>query len=568
MNRISALVLSLFLLFPLGLVAQNLEIGRTLFQNGDYERAARFFDQMESPEANLYSGKSYFSLGQLLKAKHYLNQANIHASSVNVKQEAQYTLALVYFQLDDFYSSLENLYALKQSNSASVFNTKAELLYNQILNYVSISQLYEIFNRSNNDNIRFDLLSASIGRFEYSTAKTVFEKFKNNVVNFNENRLFQIEEDLSDSLIYRQKYTEKKYPSAPSGILYKIGVALPHFEFDSDEYEISQHLYFGIQIAIEEYNASNTDKKVFLKYRDTNINVNSPAEALNKLVWDDDVDVIIGPLFSEVAQKFSKLSEEYEVPVLTPLANSDSLNIDDNFLFQLNPTFAVRGIKMAQYAVNVLKLDTLAVLAEKNSLGEASAYGFLNEAQRLGAVVQHFFVEDLESDGYSILQYTQKFSKSDTLDQSPGLKAIYAPFTGAVSSSLIQSLITDLEASRSDYILLGSEEWRDIELSGRRLPGTSIYYSQSFNTSETTSKEAENFKSAFRLRFQIEANQFAFIGYDAASLILKILDEVENPDYLKEGLRNLNYYKGLSTKVSFSGNHINQNVEVNSITQF
>ena len=449
-----------------------------------------------------------------------------------------------------------------------VFNTKAELLYNQILNYVSISQLYEIFNRSNNDNIRFDLLSASIGRFEYSTAKTVFEKFKNNVVNFNENRLFQIEEDLSDSLIYRQKYTEKKYPSAPSGILYKIGVALPHFEFDSDEYEISQHLYFGIQIAIEEYNASNTDKKVFLKYRDTNINVNSPAEALNKLVWDDDVDVIIGPLFSEVAQKFSKLSEEYEVPVLTPLANSDSLNIDDNFLFQLNPTFAVRGIKMAQYAVNVLKLDTLAVLAEKNSLGEASAYGFLNEAQRLGAVVQHFFVEDLESDGYSILQYTQIFSKSDTLDQSPGLKAIYAPFTGAVSSSLIQSLITDLEASRSDYILLGSEEWRDIELSGRRLPGTSIYYSQSFNTSETTSKEAENFKSAFRLRFQIEANQFAFIGYDAASLILKILDEVENPDYLKEGLRNLNYYKGLSTKVSFSGNHINQNVEVNSITQF
>ncbi len=568
MNRKSALVLSLFLLFPLGLIAQNLETGRTLFQNGDYERAARFFDQIESPEGNLYSGKSYFSLGQLLKAKHYLNQANINASSVNVKQEAQYTLALVYFQLDDFYSSLENLYSLKQSNTSSVFHTKSELLYNQILSYVSISELYEIFNRSNNDNIRFDLLSASIGRFDYSTAKTVLEKFKNNVVNFNESRLYQIEADLNDSLIYRQKYSEKKYPSAPSGILYKIGVALPHFEFDSDEYEISQHLYFGIQIAIEEYNASNTDKKVFLKYRDTNIKVNSPAEALNKLVWDDDVDVIIGPLFSEVAQKFSILSEEYEIPVLTPLANSDSLNIDDNFLFQLNPTFAVRGIKMAQYAVNVLKLDTLAVLAEKNSLGEASAYGFLNEAQRLGAVVQHFFVEDLESDGYSILQYTQKFSKSDTLDQSPGLKAIYAPFTGAVSSSLIQSLITDLEASRSDYILLGSEEWKDIELSGRRLPGTSIYYSQSFNTSETNSKEAENFKSAFRLRFQVEANQFAFIGYDAASLILKILDEVENPDYLKEGLRKLNYYKGLSTKVSFSGNHINQNVEVNSITQF
>ncbi len=568
MNRISALVFFFILSFSSVLFAQNLETGRTLFQNGDYERAARVFDQLDSPEANLYSGKSYFSLGELLKAKHYLNQASINATDKNVKLESQYTLALVYFQLDDFYSSLESLYSLKQNNSGSIFESKAETLYNQILNYVSISQLFEIFNRSNNDDIRFDLLSASVGRFEYSTVRTVLNRYKNTVVNFNQNRLYQIEAALSDSLLYRQKYTQKKYPTAPNGILYKIGVALPHFDFESDEYEISQHLYFGIQLAIEEYNASHSDKKVFLKYRDTNPSVNSPAEALNKLVWDDDVDIVIGPLFSEVAQTFSRLSEEYEVPVLTPLANSDSLSIYNNFLFQLNPTFSVRGIKMAQYAVNTLKLDTLAVLAEKNSLGEASAYAFLNEAQRLGAVVQHFFVEDFESEGYSILQYTEKFSKSDTLNPSPGLKAIYAPFTGAVSPSLIQSLITDLEASKSDYILLGSEEWKNTELSGRNLPGTSIYYSQSFNTSDTNSIEAEHFKTAFRLRFQIEANQFAYIGYDAASLILSILDEVENPDYLKEGLRKLNYYKGLSTKVSFSGNHVNQNVEVNSITKF
>ncbi|MEO9886511.1 MAG: hypothetical protein ABJG33_12835, partial [Balneola sp.] len=69
---------------------------------------------------------------------------------------------------------------------------------------------------------------------------------------------------------------------------------------------------------------------------------------------------------------------------------------------------------MAQYAVNSLGLDTVAVLAEMDALGEASALAFRHEAERLGAFVQHFFLKDLESDGYDISEYTAYLSKTDT----------------------------------------------------------------------------------------------------------------------------------------------------------
>ena len=199
-----------------------------------------------------------------------------------------------------------------------------------------------------------------------------------------------------------------------------------------------------------------------------------------------------------------------------------------------------------------------------DALGEASALAFRHEAERLGAFVQHFFLNDLESDGYDISEYTAYLSKTDTLVPSPGLKAIYAPFTGAAAPTLIRNLLTDLEASRSDYILLGSEEWADTDLENTRLPETSIHYTQSFEIryGET---DVEEFASNFRLRFQTEPNQFAFIGYDVTKLVLSTLNRVGNPDLLKQGLHELKNYRGLSGQFGFDSEHINQKVLIKSL---
>ena len=544
--------------------AQSIESGKNLYQNGDYERAVRVFEGINSAEAHLYLGKSYFAMVDYLKAKAYLDLVLEAESDTNFLTEAKYTKALVLFQLDDFSASLDLLYEIKSTRVNNIYYSRSITFYDQVLSYLSIDQVRTVFRQTANQEILADVISGALGRVDYNKAKTLLNTFKSSMIDSSTVDLFQIEAALRDSLIYSSRYPFRKYSNAPNGMAYQIGVALPSFDVDSENYEIPQHLYFGIQLAIEEFNSNQTTKKAFLNFAQTNVDSIQSEDVLNELIWKKDVDVVIGPLFSNVAKSFADLAEVYEVPIVTPLANSDSLNLANNYMFQTNPTFAVQGKKMAQFAVNSLRLDTVAVLAEMNALGEASALAFRHEAERLGAFVQHFFLEDLRSNGYDISEYSAYLSKTDTLLPSPGLKAIYAPFTGSAAPTLIRNLLTDLEASESDYVLLGSEEWMDTDLESIRLPETNIHYSQSFDIkySET---DVENFASNFRLRFQTEPNQFAFIGFDVAQLVLSTLDKVGNPDYLKKGLMEVSNYRGLSSEIGFQKEHVNQKVIIKSI---
>ncbi|MEP1306864.1 MAG: ABC transporter substrate-binding protein [Balneola sp.] len=563
-STISIISVVLILMLSGATSAQSIESGKNLYQNGDYERAVRVFEGINNAEAHLYLGKSYFAMADYLKAKAYLDLVLEAESDTNFLTETKYTKALVLFQLDDFSASLDLLYEIKSTRVNNIYYSRSITFYDQVLSYLSIDQIRTVFRQTANQEILADVISAALGRVDYNKAKTLLNTFKSSMIDSSTVDLFQIEAALRDSLIYSSRYPFRKYSNAPNGMAYQIGVALPSFDVDSENYEIPQHLYFGIQLAIEEFNSNQTTKKAFLNFAQTNVDSIQSEDVLNELIWKKDVDVVIGPLFSNVAKSFADLAEVYEVPIVTPLANSDSLNLANNYMFQTNPTFAVQGKKMAQFAVNSLRLDTLAVLAEMNALGEASALAFRHEAERLGAFVQHFFLEDLRSNGYDISEYSAYLSKTDTLLPSPGLKAIYAPFTGSAAPTLIRNLLTDLEASESDYVLLGSEEWMDTDLESIRLPETNIHYSQSFDIkySET---DVENFASNFRLRFQTEPNQFAFIGFDVAQLVLSTLDKVGNPDYLKKGLMEVSNYRGLSSEIGFQKEHVNQKVIIKSI---
>ncbi|MBO6648608.1 MAG: ABC transporter substrate-binding protein [Balneolaceae bacterium] len=538
---------------------QTFESGLDLYQQGDYERAARILQQSDEPEAILFTGKSYFSLNNYLLALYYLNTIPEN-SATEIKQEAQFTAALTHFQLDDFAKSLDILKTLSKAQPSGSTTRAALTYYDQILGYLTLKQRREVFRESVYDEVRLDVLESSIGLVSYSSAISLLNLYKRSVPSSSPLRLNRIETMLNDSVSYMQRYNPNRVVQAPKGISYNIGVVLPEFEYEAPEYEIPQHLYFGIQLAVEEFNSENADQKAFITYRNTNDALNSAEGIVNDLVWNEDVDFILGPLFSGVAKEFSNLAEEYEVPLLLPLANADSLDLYNDYVFQLNPSFATQGKVMANYAVNTLGYDTLGVIAEKGSLGDPAARSFVHEAERNGALVEYYFVENLEEYGYDIRDYTQFFT-SDTLDSVDMVEAVYAPFTGTVAATLVESMLTDLEAMRSTVAILGSEEWMNVNLEDRRLDETELYYTESFNV-DTSTVKANTFASSFRLRFSTQPNQFAYIGYDAAKIVLETLKRVKNPAYLRDALKDLNNYEGMSTRVSFRGAHVNHEIKI------
>ena len=551
------------------LYAQSFDEGVSLYKQGKYTQAVSIFNQINSQEAKLFSGKAYFGLGQYLTAKSYLRQIT-EKSTEDLFLEAQYTLALADFQLGLFGDALNRLHRMKERKVKTQVVTNGIQLYNDITNYLTLNQRKSAFQEAEDPEIKLDLVSATFGDVPYTEAKTLYSQLVKSGIDTTGSDMQELSKMISDSLNYAVEMAYRNQLRAPEGITYNIGAALPTYKTDAPEFNVSRGLYFGYVLAAEEFNQRHPDKKAFIRYQNTGAQMDSAGYAMTDLAWNYNADAVLGPLFSEPARQMAQLAEQYQIPLIAPLANSDTLNIDNPYVYQANPTFTSHGRKMANYAVNSLNMDTLAVLAEKESMGEASAFAFRERAEKLGAKVVHFFVDDLESKGYELTDYTKYFTsdsaKIDSLGNYHYVDAVYAPFTGQPASTLAELLMVELNAMNSNLTVLGSQEWGNFEIPEAQSADRSIYFSESYYVDKKSPK-VEQFNKRFKRRFDMEPNRFAMIGYDAASYLLKTLNEVENPALLKNALRSQPKFEGLISNINFDGTHVNQEVKIFKFTE-
>lgn len=551
-------ILSFFIFSSTALNAQSIAEGIETYKNNDFESALEIFNQNNNATSLLYAGKSYYSLGELSKAEKKLTEAAKKAENKNIEFEAKYTLATVNFHTKNFIDALSNLFDITSYKDTTLFTKNAEIFYKDILNYLSENQIEFVFNNIRNIDIKTDLVATAIGRLEYDSIKTLLAKLDNDN-NMSQQNYLVLEENIGSRESYNNKYNQLRKPTAPPGTVYKIGVSLPYFNFDSDEYEISQHLYFGIHLAVEEFNSANNDKKIFIEYHSSEDETRS-AQDVYQTFDNNYVDAIIGPLFSEASTIYAKLADDYKIPTLAPLANSENLTQNTKHLFQINTPLKIQGVKLADYiADNMEDIDSLIVIAEKSTTGEVAANAFIDRYENLGGVVKHKLIEDYSRQGYLLFN-----NDSDIVeDLKSNNVGIFASFTGAASTSLIKSLLTELESSRNKYNIFGTEEWDSVNLFEYQLPGTTVHYTQSITHLSIDNSKREFIKE-FKNQYEVTPNEFAFIGYDVASLIISELKEVQNPDYLTDALRNLELYEGINAYIGFDGEQSNNKVKIYS----
>lgn len=545
--------------------AQDFDEGVTLYEQGNFSGAADIFKDLDTPEAILFLGKSYLGMGKYVNAKSYLHRLDQSATS-DIYAETEYTLALAEFQLKEFGNALNRLHRLLQAKVKTKVVNDGRQLYNDILNYLTLNQRRKAFQQAVSDQVRYDIVSSSFGKVEYPVAKMLYKQLTSTIVDSSSFDLKKLRSEIDDSLSYSITRSYSNQIRAPRGITYNIGAALPSYSSDAPNYSVTQGLYFGYLLAAEQFNQDHTDKKVFIRYQNTAANADSAGFALTDLAWNYNIDAVLGPLLSEPAGKLASLAEEYQIPMLAPLANSDTLNFDNPYLYQANPTFSSHGRKMARYAVKNLGMDTLAVITERNSLGAASAYAFREEAEKLGASVPYFFVDNLEAKGYDLTDYTKYFNRQTSEEDSLRyyqIDGIYAPFTSQAASNLTDLLLVDLNAMKSQVTLLGlgSQEWESLKLSEERRGNRDIYFSESYYQNKKSEKVAQ-FREEFQNRFDMEPNRFAMIGYDVANFLLQTINRVQNPALLKNALKEQPLYEGLIGNIFFDGKHVNQEVKI------
>lgn len=559
----------LFFSAPTTSYGQDFEQALGFYESERFQEAANIFQQLDIPEATLFAGKCYYSLGQYLRAKSVFDRIPEDAPE-KIYLEARYTSALSYFHLKQFGAALNILHEISGIRPRTPLVNDAIQFYNDILDYLTVPQRRDAFQVAGYRQVKHDLIQSAFGKVDYQTAKILLFEYEQTASMQNDSSSYrELRQMISDSLKYGYQIAFGNPLDAPGGVIYNIGAALPKFDNSAPEFSVSKGLYFGYILAAEEFNERNTNKKAFIRFQNTGADIDSAGYAITDLAWNYNVDVVLGPLFSEPALKMAKLAEQYQIPLLAPLANSDNLNIDNPYVFQANPTFSSHGRKVAEFAVKNLKMDTLAVLAERNSLGAASAYAFRQEAEKLGAHVAHFFVEDLAAQGYEITDYAKFFTTDSMLVDSMAtyhyLDAVYAPFTGQVAPTLIELLLVDLEAMNSKLTVLGSSEWGVTEIPEERLKDRVIYFSESYYIN-SKSPRVEQFKEDFSSRFGTEASRYAMIGYDSADFLLRTLEKVKNPALLKEAFKNQPLCEGLISNIRFGGSHVNQEVKIFKIS--
>jgi len=552
-ERCSSLTIAfiLVLLFPFTIQAQSFNSGLRKYKQRNYEQAALAFSKVDSPEAKLFAAKSYYALGRFKEAANILNEL-LPKAVPDIYYEAAYTSALIDFQQKKYADALTKLYIVNHETELNSLADDAKVFYRQLLEYLTAKQRVKALQNVGVDQIKYDLLKTALGKVSFSALKEIIEQFNKSV---DEKKWRQKGQDIESSLTnepaYKIKYGEDYGSfSPPTGTVYNIGIVLPKPDTDKPTFAVVKGLYLGARLAANQFNNNHSNVKAYVTFLPTD--GNDLDDIVSSFMQEKQGDFIIGPLFSEQAEQMVSISDEYQLPIIAPLATSD-IKSGASLFYQANSSFSMQGKVMAHYAVDELGLNNFAIIAGENRNGKKSAQAFRETVEALGAKVVSFQIEDFEESNYDISAYIKKMESE--LEKAD---AIYAPFTDNYTEHLVEQLTNTINTFEKPLTLLGSPKWEDINFSTDIYSRSDIFYPvNSFRHGNLN-----RFHQRYQRNFRIRANKFSLIGYDISHYLLNLIDQIGNPALLNKTIAKTTIYRGLIKNIYFNDSHENNALQI------
>lgn len=188
----------------------------------------------------------------------------------------------------------------------------------------------------------------------------------------------------------------------------KIGVALPMMKSSQNEDDkvLGEQMLSGINKALAEYNTANSTKQAEIIVEDTKRDQAEVLRIFNKFGSDEKIITILGPVFSSELVNNAGAALFHKIPIITPTSTQSFLAEKNPYLFQLNPTYDIRGRIMADFACRDLQMKNFAIFSEE-------AYG-TNFAQS--------FTDQVIKDGGNIVAI--KYYSNDKTDLTEELEEL------------------------------------------------------------------------------------------------------------------------------------------------
>ncbi len=303
----------------------------------------------------------------------------------------------------------------------------------------------------------------------------------------------------------------------------------------------------GFLMAIDGY--SNTGRyKISPVIADDRNDATEGTNAALKLITQDRVVGIIGPLTSKIAIPVSGIADKNRVPMITNAATSPKVTVYDGkrkpYVFRSCFIDPFQGSVVANFALKELKAKTAAVLYD---VGNDYSKG-----------LAEFFKATFEKGKGTILGY-ESYQKDD-VDFSALITKIGVKKPDVIllpdyynKAALIARQIREKGLKSA---LVGGDGWDSpdlIKIGSSAIIGN--YFTNHYSP-ERKDKIAEAFITKYRQKHGAVPDALAALAYDATMIYLQSLDNAKKPtpEEVVKALDGLRNFRGVTGTISFDKN--------------
>jgi branched-chain amino acid transport system substrate-binding protein len=299
----------------------------------------------------------------------------------------------------------------------------------------------------------------------------------------------------------------------------------------------------AVQLAEKEVNAKGgiNGKQVKVYFEDDQANPNQAVNAFNKLVDGEKVSAIIGGVTSGATAAVAQKATQRKIPMLTPTATEPTItNVGGEYMFRSCYLDSFQGQTMAKYAATELGKKTAAVLynvGDDYSKGIAEAFKKEFEAQ--GGTIVEFMSYNKDDKDFNAQLTKIKGSNPEVL-----MLPDYYNVVGVIAK---QAKGLGINAQ-----LLGVDGWDSSDLfkiGGDAIKG-GMFINHYFQGDEA--KQVQDFVAAYNKEYGKRPDALAALGYDAANMMFKALEDAKTTDgaKVKDALAKISV-DGVTGKIGF-----------------
>jgi branched-chain amino acid transport system substrate-binding protein len=270
----------------------------------------------------------------------------------------------------------------------------------------------------------------------------------------------------------------------------------------------------GAQLAVEEINNAGGvlgGRKIRLLVEDDQSRPEEASSAVTKLITQDRVVAVLGEVASRRTLAAAPVAQKYQIPMITPASTNERVTQVGDYIFRVCFIDPFQGEVLAKFAYNDLKARRVAVLKD---IQQDYSVGLTDSIQKTftglgGQVLEPVSYSSGDADFRAILTQVRA--------QKPD--AIFA--TGYYPEAAI--IVRQARELGMTMPILGGDGWVGDALKNGREALKNTFISNHYS-GENPDPVVQNFRKAYRAKFNREPDSIAALGYDGAKVLADALN--------------------------------------------